>query len=341
MRITMLMPVLNSFRQNSAMAADTSGQLKQQLLNALQLDEEQLRNPNLRLPIVQVDRLLAVAKQISNKPELGLVVGQKFELKNYGLLGFMLSYCDTFAEVADLSTRYYRYLSSDKAPIVEQKDGKVIVRHKVSTGQAAEEQTRAELFVSAILQSADILCSQKIPLEQLKFQFPEPDYSKLYRDYFSGTQVSFNNSHTELVFDESCLAIRLDFPDQEMKAAIRQQLDEVIHKEKASGYIQQVTNILTQQDQGFAFNLTLNEVASLLNISGKTLSRRLQQEGSNFKQLHEQVRHQFALKLLNNRQNKIDHIALELGYADRSSFDRSFSRRQHCSPAAYRSSLSQ
>ncbi|WP_420591817.1 AraC family transcriptional regulator ligand-binding domain-containing protein [Bacterioplanoides sp.] len=335
MRITMLMPVLNNFRHN----AETASGLKQQLSDALQLGEEQLRNPNLRLPIDQVDRLLAAAKQISKQPELGLVAGQKFELKNYGLLGFMLSYCDTFAEVADLSTCYYRYLSSDKAPIIEQRDGCVIARHKVSAGQAEEERTRAELFVSAILQSARILCSQAIPLQSLKFQFPEPEYSELYNHYFPETNISFNHSHTELIFDESCLDVRLDFPDQAMKAAIRQQLDDVIHKEQASGYIQQVSNILTQQDQGFAFNLTLNEVASLLNISGKTLSRRLQQEGSSFKQLHEQVRHQFAVKLLRNRQNKIDHIALELGYADRSSFDRSFSRREGVSPAAFRTGL--
>lgn len=212
-------------------------------------------------------------------------------------------------------------------------------RHQSSPGQPDEERTRAELFVSAILQSARILSSQPIPLRSLKFQFSEPAYSELYSQYFPDTHVSFNHSHTELIFDESCLEVRLDFPDQAMKSAIRQQLDDVIHKEQASGYNQQVSNILTQQDQGFAFNLTLNEVASLLNISGKTLSRRLQQEGTRFKQLHEQVRHQFAIKLLNNKQNKIDHIALELGYADRSSFDRSFSRREGISPAAFRADV--
>jgi len=327
MRITMLLPAVDKLRQQ--------GLVSDPFLASLGLSMEDLRNPNFRLPIDQVDKLLALAKQALNCPHLGLVAGQTFELRNYGLLGYMLSYCDNMQELCELAPRYYRYLSSDRAPELELSGDYAITRHQISPGTAAEERTRAEMFVSAILRCAAVLSRTLPQLKKLEFEFLEPEYSALYAEYFPGTEISFGNSQTALYFDKEYLKTPLDFPDHNMKGQLRSQLDAVLQQEGNHSFQDKVKQILLTQDQGFAFSLTMKEIASILHTTSKTLSRRLKEEGTSFKELHHKTRHQYACVLLNNG-DKIDAIALELGYADRSAFDRSFAREEGLTPAAYR-----
>ncbi len=81
---------------------------------------------------------------------------------------------------------------------------------------------------------------------------------------------------------------------------------------------------------------TIEQVAANLNVSVRTLQRRLKQESRTYKELLDELRHQFALDYLNNAHLSIKEIAYLLDYADASSFIRSFNRWEGQSPEAFR-----
>jgi AraC-like DNA-binding protein len=81
---------------------------------------------------------------------------------------------------------------------------------------------------------------------------------------------------------------------------------------------------------------TLAELAALVNLSPRTLARKLSAEGINFRHLSTQIRHARACTMLADRHIPIHQIAYQLGYSDTTAFIRAFRRTGGITPALYR-----
>ncbi len=81
----------------------------------------------------------------------------------------------------------------------------------------------------------------------------------------------------------------------------------------------------------------LKSVAKQLNLSPRTLHRRLEDEGTSLRRLRESVRHELAIEWLGRTTRPIQHIATDLGFADNTSFYRAFSQWEGCGPREWRS----
>lgn len=81
---------------------------------------------------------------------------------------------------------------------------------------------------------------------------------------------------------------------------------------------------------------SLNDMAGELALSPRSLRRKLEQEGTSYREIVEEERQQLALQFLENTEMKIDELAIHLGYTDAGGFVRAFRRWQGCSPGEYR-----
>jgi AraC-like DNA-binding protein len=80
----------------------------------------------------------------------------------------------------------------------------------------------------------------------------------------------------------------------------------------------------------------MQDVARELNISSRTLQRRLQDAGYNFQQVLEEARHQLARYYLANSLLELTEAAYLLGYEDSNSFVRAFRIWEGVPPAQWR-----
>ena len=76
-----------------------------------------------------------------------------------------------------------------------------------------------------------------------------------------------------------------------------------------------------------AASYSLARVAERLGVSRRTVMRRLSAEGTQFSVLVEASRQQRLLRRLSERQLTLGDIAVDLGYADGSAFNRAVRRR--------------
>ena len=79
-----------------------------------------------------------------------------------------------------------------------------------------------------------------------------------------------------------------------------------------------------------------HELARMLNLSTRTMNRRLAAEGQSFRELGIQARQQRACRLLAGTRMAITRIAYQLGYRDAANFSRAFRRHHGMSPLDYR-----
>jgi AraC-like DNA-binding protein len=80
----------------------------------------------------------------------------------------------------------------------------------------------------------------------------------------------------------------------------------------------------------------LEDVASALHVTSRTLIRRLASENTAFREILEQLRQEMATRLLANAQFTVAEISELLGYREPANFGRAFRRWFGTSPAAWR-----
>jgi AraC-like DNA-binding protein len=85
-----------------------------------------------------------------------------------------------------------------------------------------------------------------------------------------------------------------------------------------------------------AGQVSVEQVAEDLNITVRTLQRRLSAEQSSYHQLLDEVRHQLALDYMQSPSARATEIAFKLGFNDSGSFGRSFKRWTGYSFTEYR-----
>ena len=81
---------------------------------------------------------------------------------------------------------------------------------------------------------------------------------------------------------------------------------------------------------------TLDAMAAGLAVSRRTLTRRLAEEGTSFRDILDEVRSDFARALLQDRSLSIGDIAFFLQYSEPAAFHRSFRRWTGLTPQAFR-----
>ena len=82
--------------------------------------------------------------------------------------------------------------------------------------------------------------------------------------------------------------------------------------------------------------LTLDAAATALAVSRRTLTRRLTEEGTSFRNILDEVRCDFARALLQDPSLSIGDIAFFLQYSEPAAFHRSFRRWTGRTPQAFR-----
>jgi AraC-like DNA-binding protein len=80
-------------------------------------------------------------------------------------------------------------------------------------------------------------------------------------------------------------------------------------------------------------------VARRLNLHPRTLVRRLQESGTTYQILLDEMRAQTAKQLLHDTRSPVSRIAASLGYGDPTVFTRAFRRWTGLSPREFRAAL--
>jgi AraC-like DNA-binding protein len=81
---------------------------------------------------------------------------------------------------------------------------------------------------------------------------------------------------------------------------------------------------------------TFEELTSLLNMSARTLRRRLEKEGTSYQRIKDNARRDAAISMLSRDRLTVSKVAEQVGFSDPSAFHRSFKKWTGQSPGSYR-----
>jgi AraC-like DNA-binding protein len=289
---------------------------------------------------LQTLKLMHNVLATSPRPDIGLLVGDRYQISTYGLLGYVMMSCPTWGDALRMARRYYQVASSLvglELDVDQQRQTLTFTAIPFYRDlKDIEPFTVEKLFASLIAVTRPLLQRPTMP-RRVSFAYPAPAYADIYQDIFQcpvefGAQANCFELDIELLQQPPLLA-----------NAVSAEMGRKLCEEFMGRYPRE-TNSLTRQITDILLSSPgqlpgMEQVAERLHVSSRTLRRKLQHEETTFQRITDGVRHDLARRYLESSRLSLDEIAHLVGFTETTNFRRAFKRWQGVPPARYREGL--
>jgi AraC-like DNA-binding protein len=284
------------------------------------------------MPFSRVCRILAAAAELTNCPCFGLRLGAAADRRAVGPIGEWL------IEAPDLRTALEGFIALQPAntraaaAYLHSYGRDLLFGYGVyDRGMEGREQAYMLFIAIAWAVIAEITRGRGLPREVL-FPFRAPDDTRQFSRQFP-VPVRFEQPECGLVFARESLAtpIRPDGPRDAQEWA-RRALGFLPPPERAwTVRVRHAVRPMVSLNTAEA-----ESVASRLGVSVRTLSRRLQDEGTSYREVLEDIRLTMAQEFLALTDLPLADVSLAVAFANEASFYRAFRRWAGMTPDEWR-----
>lgn len=314
------------------------------LLRAAGIDPAELTQE--RWPIDHITLLWRAAARLTQDPGFGLKAGALVGPGSFNVVGFIVQSAATLRQALAVVQKYQSLISDGgRFQLLPGARTSWLVYHP-RQGDLAFSPHQIEAVLAAVVSASRWITPQ--PLQPALVRFSHEPVGPLagYREVF-GCRIEFNQAYSGLLIDNAALDAPLPQSDaqlarlHEQHAATqlqtlkRQQgLDEAL-RDGVHDWVRDWVRTRMQAQPGPPAP-TRKDAAAALGLHERTLARRLQDLGTNFQALSDEVRRDLALQHVGDTDLPLGEVAHALGFADISPFYRAFERWTGMPPARWR-----
>jgi AraC-like DNA-binding protein len=293
-----------------------------------------LRDPELRIPMTAVARLLEDSAARSGRPDFALKLADRRSLSN--ALALLVREQPTIRKALE-ALADYMHLHSDwlRLTIDEHDEGAAIIALAVDSESPVPIRQGVGLALGFIHISLQQLLGRSWRPQAVWFTRRPPARKDAHRRFF-GTNVEFGQDCNAIV----CLAGDVDAPvptsDPAMADHARRYLDLLTPRANTTMRDNARECVQAFLPSGLC---SADRVAKHLGVDRRTLHRHLARGGETFLTPIDSVRSELAIRYIDNREHSLSSVAELLGFSALSAFSRWFRSRFGCSVSQWRNSL--
>ncbi|MEK1905746.1 MAG: AraC family transcriptional regulator [Pseudomonas sp.] len=272
---------------------------------------------------------------LGDRPGIGLLAGRRYQLNTYGIWGFALLSSRTYRDAALLGLRYLDLTYAFHGMRIEEHDEEV---HLLLDDQDIPSDLLPFILdrdLAGMLTVQRELLNREVVIQRMDLRQPAPADTQPYLREF-GLLPNFGQAENRLVFESYLLDLPLPGANPYTASLCEAQCQQLLDKRRRrDGLAGKIRNQLLSRPGRLA---DMEEVASSLHMSSRTLRRRLEEENTTFRLLLEEVRQALAEELLAMGGLTLEQVAERLGYGEVSNFIHAFKRWKGVTPRQYQRS---
>ena len=259
--------------------------------------------------ITRTAELQVCANALKVRSDLGLELGRRMHVSAYGMVGYAALSSATFGDAWRLMLQYPALLGT-YFKLELQIEGELAwvsacdYQHSPSL-----EVFNLEMCLASLKLISDDLLGHPLPLSAAQFRYEEPAYSARYAQSFA-CPLHFAGARNGFAFPASWLQQPLPLADavthREMLERCRKQNSEFNTRQ---AWLQRVRQLLAAQ---LTAPPGLEQLAQQMHCSPRTLRRHLQELGTHYQELLDELRFERAKTLLGEQDWPICRIAEHL-----------------------------
>lgn len=297
------------------------------------LDIAELSRHDARFEPEKISLLWELAARKSGNPAIGLALPDVAKPASFDAIAYVMMSCPHLLAALERLVRYLRIVS-DAADIgVHEEDEGYRVTVQLVGGGRPVPVPRIEFVVVTILSFCRWLSGRALAPRAADLAHPAPADPQPYVRAF----------HCPLRFDAEVCALHFSREDLLLPLPTSNPVLAEMHERYANEYLGRLDQdrvsyrvrelIVRRLPEGDPLR---GDIAKTLCMSERTLQRRLQEEGTSFLHLVDDIRREFAQQYLRRHSLTLGQAAYLLGFADQSTFFRACKRWFDVSPGEYR-----
>lgn len=307
-------------------------------LQAAGIPPERLADPDARVAGRDMEALWHAAERLSEDADIGMHAAETPRPAALHILGYVLPHCRDAREVLDRAARYAGLLNDGLRVRLGQTEAGLEVHFEALADRdnyvLRHPRPVMEAMAVGVVSTLSMLTARAVRPREVRFRHAAPA-SSTEHERLLGVRPRFAMPDDAVVLDPSDAARPVRGASPALLQAFEGHASRLLEALEAHGPVgRRVLSALGERMNGVAPEL--ETVARGLAMSSRSLQRSLQDEGTTFAALLDEVRRRLATSHLAAPEGTAAEVAFLLGFSDASAFTRAFRRWTGQTPGAWR-----
>ena len=305
------------------------------LLEQAGLTVAQARDPKIRIPVQAQIKFLNLVAQALQDEFLGIRLAEQIDLREVGLLYYVMASSDTLGNALRSAARYSK-LQNEGIHIIYREGTDVSVSFQYFGVARHADRHQIEFFVTTPLRICRELTGLDLTPLKIELVHHRAKVPMEFTNLF-GPDIRFNCEIDEVTYPKSAGAASITKADPYLNSLLVQYFEEALANRscRSTAWRLKVENAIASFLRHG--RPQIEEISKELGVSPRTLTRRLALEGTTFTKVLETLRFDLAKRYLQDGDLPISEVAWLLGYQETSAFDHAFKRWASTTPKKARS----
>ena len=277
-----------------------------------------LWDPEVRVPVDSVRRLLEESATRSGVENLGLLMAETRKLSDMGPLGLLIREQPTLRLALEACAQYANRLNEALFLNIEEAGNVVVVREELLFEGLGPARQSTELAIGVIFRVLRHFLGDAWRPRRVCFAHQQPRDRAVHHRLF-GVRVEFGRDYNGIVCSRTDMAGANAQADQGIARLAKRLLDSdaEVESPNVSAHVRHA--IVRTLSTG---TCSIETVAQQMGVDRRTVHRRLLKEGETFSRLINSVKIELATRYLEDPRRRLAGIAEMLGFSTLSGFSR-------------------
>ena len=311
---------------------ETFGFGRSEALSILELSEAELANPKGRTDAARVENMYKVAAKALEDPRLGIRVGYKFRVHDFGKTGSIYSYCDNLAQVLELNGQYQCVAIDVGKPEYRVENGRHFFLYNRYEDAKHMHHVMGAVFGAWATALRWLSWAAGHELKEAHLMPRAPDDISFYQEVVQ-CPIIFGMPRNHVEFHPESMTKPLITRDPEKLAQSISILDKLLNRGNESENFKTAMAASTQAAMAEG-HVNLLIVANRMGMPERQLRNRMTTLNLSFRDMLDEERKR-RFRQLHSAGESYASIAQALAYNDQAAFNRAFKRWYNMSPTQY------
>lgn len=314
-------------------AAQSLGVEPESILRDLKLALDLDANEPAYLTLDQTQDIWSKCEEKSGHDHFGLLMGQRVRPSYFHAVAYVAMTSENLMKAYENFSAYMPLISEGASLDMAFEGQSVWIRFTPKPDNKPFSRHQHESIMALLLEFSRWLLGDDalIPMQVTFAHAAGPDLS-VYQSILS-VVPKFKAGQTAIQFPKAYLKRKLKESDAGLHALHKAHADQMLAAHGNASWRAKVVHCILASEH---FQLSREQVADKLNVSSRTLQRRLQEEGTNYLDILDEQRRVKAQELIFLTNRSLKDVAIELGFAESSTFYRACHRWFNDTPKALR-----